>query len=389
MARVAVRFLAYLAATWGTIGLLAAGLFPGAALVVLALALYSTVPLLLFLWWRGWPFYPGAAFRLVVVRPVLYAFLLLPFVSGAGLVGALAGAPFGAALQAGRAAAGVMLLVGAVVLAAGWVGSRSLVVREVEVAVPGLPAAFDGYRIAQLSDLHVGPHSSRRFLGRVVRAVTALAPDAIALTGDLVDDRSEDVPTFARAIAGLAAPDGIFVIPGNHDIYAGWDEVERGLRETGVGRILVNDAHVLRRGGASLALVGTGDPAGHGAGAAGPDLDLALARARAAAPGASVVALAHNPALWPALAERGVALTLSGHTHWGQLAIPSRGWSLASPFQRFAMGAHREGDALLYISPGTGYWGIPFRIGALPEVTLVRLRRAEESAVEPGEARAA
>src|SRR4029079_18653797 len=87
--------------------------------------------------------------------------------------------------------------------------------------------------------------------------------------------------------------------------------------------------------------------------------------------------LAHNPALWPALAARGVALTLSGHTHWGQFALPRLGWSLASPFLRHAMGAHHEREALLYINPGTGYWGIPFRLGALPEVTLVTLRRGE------------
>ena len=89
-----------------------------------------------------------------------------------------------------------------------------------------------------------------------------------------------------------------------------------------------------------------------------------------------------------ALAARGVALTLSGHTHWGQFALPSLGWSLASPFLKHAMGAYREQDALLYINPGTGYWGIPFRLGALPEVTLVRLRRAP-AALEVGRARRA
>lgn len=101
-----------------------------------------------------------------------------------------------------------------------------------------------------------------------------------------------------------------------------------------------------------------------------------------------MIALAHNPALWPALAKRGVALTLSGHTHWGQFALPSLGWSLASPFLKHAMGAYREQGSLLYINPGTGYWGIPFRIGALPEVTLVRLWRAP-AALEVGRARRA
>jgi predicted MPP superfamily phosphohydrolase len=102
-----------------------------------------------------------------------------------------------------------------------------------------------------------------------------------------------------------------------------------------------------------------------------------------------VIAFAHNPALWPSLAARGVALTLSGHTHWGQFALPKLGWSLASPFLEHAMAAHVERDALLYISPGTGYWGIPFRIGASPEVTLVTLRAAATAAAHVHPARAA
>jgi predicted MPP superfamily phosphohydrolase len=152
-------------------------------------------------------------------------------------------------------------------------------------------------------------------------------------------------------------------------------------------RLLLNEAHIIRRGNATLVLAGTGDPAGgrRGQSRAAPDVDRSLA---GAPNGATVVALAHNPALWPALAKRGVALTLSGHTHWGQLALPTFGWSLASPFLKHAMGAYRDENSLLYISPGTGYWGIPFRLGAFPEVTLVRLRRAP-AALEVGRARRA
>lgn len=83
--------------------------------------------------------------------------------------------------------------------------------------------------------------------------------------------------------------------------------------------------------------------------------------------------LAHNPVLWPELAERGAALTLSGHTHYGQLAIPGLGWSLASPFLEHAMGVHRRGGATLYIHPGTNFWGIPFRLGTPPQVAVITL----------------
>jgi predicted MPP superfamily phosphohydrolase len=103
-----------------------------------------------------------------------------------------------------------------------------------------------------------------------------------------------------------------------------------------------------------------------------PDIERTLSTVPRDAP---VIVLAHNPALWTALADRGVGLTLSGHTHWGQFSFPRWGWSLASPFLDHSMGAYQRGDSLLYISPGAGYWGLPFRIGAPAEVTHVTLRR--------------
>jgi predicted MPP superfamily phosphohydrolase len=109
-----------------------------------------------------------------------------------------------------------------------------------------------------------------------------------------------------------------------------------------------------------------------------PDVARALA---GAAPGVPVLAHAHNPALWPELAARDVMLTLSGHTHWGQLALPGFGWSLVTPFLEHAMGPYKQERSLLYVHPGTGYWGIPFRIGARPAVTAIVLRRATETAI--------
>jgi hypothetical protein len=381
--RVLVRFLAYQIASWVAIAVVARDLWWGAPIIVALAALYTTVPLLLFVRWRGWPFYPNAAFRVLVVRTLLYTQLLLPFAAGAAVLGMLIGLPFGHALLTGRALTGAVIGVSVLALIAGYFGSRRLVVREVEARVRGLPEAFDGVRIAQISDLHVGPQTSRRFLGRVADTVRRAAPDIIAVTGDVVDDRAEDVPWYAAAFASLKAPLGVYVIPGNHDIYAGWDAVARSLSQRTDATILVNDSRIVERRGGLLAIVGTGDPAaggGHGfraTASAAPDVDRALARVPAAT---TVVAFAHNPALWPGLAERGVALTLSGHTHWGQFALPQLGWSLASPFLEHAMGGHRAGDALLYINPGTGYWGIPFRLGAFPEITIVTLRQAADTA---------
>ena len=386
------RFLAYQVAAWCALAIVTRELGWGAPIVVAFIALYATIPLLLFVKWRGWPFYPGAVFRVLVVRAVLYSQLVLPFAAAAAVLGMLIGIPFGHSLLFGRLASGAIVGATALILLAGYFGSRRLVVREVDASVPGLPAAFDGVRIAQISDLHVGPQTSRRFLARVAATVKQAEPDIIAVTGDVVDDRAEDVPWYAAAFATLEAPLGVYIIPGNHDIYAGWDAVARSLRQRTTATILVNDARVVERRGARLAIVGTGDPAAgrRTLGApnenAAPDVDRTLASVPV---GTTTVAFAHNPALWPGLAKRGVSLTLSGHTHWGQFALPRLGWSLASPFLEHAMGGHRAGDALLYINPGTGYWGIPFRLGAFPEITIVRLKAAEEAALSIGAAKLA
>ena len=388
IAALASRVAAYFLLAWGTLAVLAWTLFPGAPLLVAAVCAYTMAPLAVFIRWRGWPFYPRRVFRLLVVRPFWYAQLLLPVIAAAGLLGLAAGAPFGHAVVAGRVLAAGAALVSAAILAAGYLGAGRLKIRKVDVDVPGLGPEFDGLGIAQLSDLHVGTHTSRRFLRRVVAATRSLAPDLIAITGDLIDDRAEDVASYVKALGTLSAPLGVYMIPGNHDVYAGWEEVERALRAANLGTVLVNDVRLLTRGASTIALLGTGDPAGgaRGQSRVAPDVERAMDKV---SDGTVVIALAHNPSLWPALARRGVALTLSGHTHYGQFAIPGLGWSLASPFLEHAMGAHQMENALLYISPGTGYWGIPFRLGAPPEVTLVTLRCASSASATVHRARRA
>ncbi len=361
---------------WVLLGVLLAPVVPGGWGTVAALAFLGAAPLALVL--RGFTgrHYPSAFERVWVQRPFWYLQVALPFLGLAALTGVIVGAPFGAAGVGGR----WMLLAGGAVLGAmalgGYVGSRRLVVKELVANHPDLPAGLDGLRIAQISDLHVGPHTSRRYLARVAEAVAKARPDLIAITGDQVDDHGPDVAHVAAAFGDLSAPLGVFAIAGNHDVYAGWHEVRAGLEAMGA-TVLVNDAVELRRGAGRFWLAGTGDPAAltwsrGGAADAAPDITRTLARIPA---GAFVVALAHNPALWPALARRGVSLTLSGHTHYGQLSIPRLRWSLASPFLAHAMGSYLNGRSLLYINPGTNYWGLPLRIGALPEVTVVTLRR--------------
>lgn len=364
----------YFIVCWSMIALLVPRSVPALA-IVLIIALYTTIPLLVFLRWGGWPFYPRKAFRLFVLRVFWYAQLALPLVAGAGLVGLLVGAPFGAAIDGGRLGALILATTLTVVIAIGYVGSRALVVRDVLAELPDLPVEFDRFRIVQLTDLHIGPHLPRSRFERIAAEIDRLKPDMIVVTGDIVDDRVEDLEVYASVLGRMHAPCGVFLIAGNHDVYAGWPGVERRLRHGDLGTLLLNEWREIRRGEAMIVIAGTGDPAGRGfpeTGAA-PDIDRTLS---GIPPGSTTIVLAHNPALFAALAERGVALTLSGHTHWGQVALPAAGWSMASMFLEDAMGVITRGRSLLYISPGTGYWGIPFRIGATGELTHVTLRRA-------------
>jgi predicted MPP superfamily phosphohydrolase len=368
----------WMSAWWSVIGLLLAPMVPGHWLAVVAAALLSAAPLLYFAR-RTEGAYPSAWIRLLVFRPFLYIQLAIPLVASAGAAGFLLGAPFGVGLRAGQSGLLGLAAAFAVLAATGYVGSRRLRVQPLDAFVADLPPSFAGMRIAHVSDLHVGPHTSRRHLAAIARAVAEARSDLIAITGDQVDDYARDVEWFAAAFSGLSAPLGVFAVAGNHDVYAGWPGVRAGLEAMGI-TVLVNDAVKVTRDDDELWIAGTGDPAGIGrdyasGGDAAPNIGRTLARVPA---NAFTIALAHNPALWPHLADRGVHLTLSGHTHHGQFSIPRLDWSLASLFLEHAMGSYERDGALLYINPGTNYWGLPLRIGALPEVTVITLRSAAD-----------
>lgn len=354
---------------WRTIGLLAIAL--------------TIVPLVVFIGVRGLRLYAGRWLRLFVFRPFWYGQLLLLGAALAAMLGAVAGLPFGVAGGVARIFVSVAVIGFVIMFVAGYLGSRRMMRRTLEVHYPDLPGGLEGLRIVQVSDLHVGPHSRRAEQRNVTEAVQSARPDLVVVTGDLVDDFPHDVARFGELLPGFAAPLGIFAIPGNHDIYAGWADVLREMAALPL-TLLVNESRTIERNGAHLTVAGTGDPA------AGPGGDSArgavnIARTLASIPpNTFVIALAHNPALWPPLAQAGVHLTLSGHTHWGQFAIPSRNWSLASVFLELAMGWHVRGGSVLWINPGTSYWGIPFRIGAYAEVSVLVLRRGPLRVTELG-----
>ncbi|HEY8378062.1 MAG TPA: metallophosphoesterase, partial [Nannocystis sp.] len=248
--------------------------------------------------------------------------------------------------------------------------TRPIAVKPVEVPLARLPAAFDGFVIAQITDVHVGPTIGRAFLEELVDKTNALDPDIIAITGDLVDGSVERLGPLLAPLARLRARHGVYFVTGNHEYFSGADAWVRYLGTLGV-RVLRNERVAIEQNGSAIDLAGIDDPTGgnflpdHG-----PDLARALAgrdRERL------VVLLAHQPRQVREAAEHGVALQLSGHTHGGQI-FP---FSLLVPLQQpYVAGLHRHGDTTIYVSRGTGYWGPPMRVGAPAELTRIELRCA-------------
>lgn len=246
---------------------------------------------------------------------------------------------------------------------------RGLEVVEVKVALRDLPPELEGFRITQISDLHVGPTIRRAFVEAVVARANALGSDLIAITGDLVDghvaQRREDV----APLAGLQAPEGVFYVTGNHEYYWGADAWIEEARRLGMVALL-NEHRVIRRGGAALAIAGVTDLR---AGQFAPEQASDPARALAGAPeGAVKVLLAHQPRSAFAAVKAGADLQLSGHTHGGQFAPWSLVVWLAQPF---VAGLHALEQMQVYVSRGTGYWGPPLRLAADPEITRLTLTR--------------
>ena len=296
---------------------------------------------------------------LLVLTVLRDAALLVMAVLGAG------GAAF-----ARPSAFGVPLLALAVTLV-GLVNARRVArVVEVEVPIAGLPDAFHGYSIVQISDIHVGPTIKRGYLNAIVTKVNALQPDAIAITGDLVDGSVQRLGLHTAPLARLSAPDGAFFVTGNHEYYSGANEWIAEMRRLGL-TVLLNQHVVRERDGHALMIAGVADFTAHLFDESHRS-DPHAAAAGAAANVKVKVLLAHQPRSAEVAADAGFDLQLSGHTHGGQF-FP---WNLFVPLQQpYTAGLNRLRSLWVYTSRGTGYWGPPKRFGAPSEITRVRLVR--------------
>ena len=240
-------------------------------------------------------------------------------------------------------------------------------VKRVTIPLAGLPPALAGFRIAQISDIHVGPTIKAGYLQAIVDRVNALEADVVAITGDLVDGSVAELGQHVAPLAGLRARHGVYFVTGNHEYYSGVHGWVQEVQRLGI-RVLHNEHVVLQHEGESLVLAGVPDYTGHHFDPAHRS-DPAAALDGAPA-GATRVLLAHQPRSAAAAAEAGFDLQLSGHTHGGQF-LP---WTFFVPLQQpFTAGLHQLDRLSVYVSRGTGYWGPPKRLGAPSEIAELLL----------------
>jgi uncharacterized protein len=246
---------------------------------------------------------------------------------------------------------------------------RHLTVGEADVTIPGLPAAFDGTTLLFVSDVHAGPFLSKAALADAFERLATLRPDVVIHGGDLATSNVAEAAVHHEALVSLTAPLGVFAVFGNHDHYTRDIAGVAALYErTGI-RVLNNAAASLAKGDARVALAGI-DDWNFGR----PRLDQALDEARRLVPAGPVVLVSHNPDAFFEAARRGVALTLAGHTHGGQVRIPGRPVLVRMSRYRLDEGRYEHDRSQIVVSRGLGVSGIPLRLFCPPEALLVTLR---------------
>lgn len=311
---------------------------------------------------------------LVVVPKVLFVL--------SSLMGRLVRMVFGLRRNWGNYAGLLLVLWQLYVLFTGsMIGTDRLAVNEVTIEFDDLPAAFDGYRIAQFSDIHLGSMRTE-LLERAVAEINKQHPDLIAFTGDIQNMRPQELTRFAPVLARLKAKDGVYSVLGNHD-YSQYmpklDEAHKRANErltrsfqTSIGwNLLLNDNRIIRRSADSIVVAGEEND-GRPPFPQKADLGNTL---RGVSAQSFVVMLQHDPSAWrrSILPKSKAQLTLSGHTHGGQASF--FGWRPTELLGREDAGLYREGNRALYVSTGLGGF-VPFRFHMDPEVVVITLKKS-------------
>jgi predicted MPP superfamily phosphohydrolase len=242
-------------------------------------------------------------------------------------------------------------------------------VTETVIKIKDLPERFEGFRIAQVSDVHHSRLVSLEEVRRVVALANEAGADMVALTGDYTTDYKEYVEPCAEALAELKAPEGVWAVLGNHDHRTDGRLTREALRRRGI-EVLTNQNTELRRGADVLQLAGVDD---WGWGKA--DFERAMRGVDKSRPS---LLLSHEPMALDVPETHGVSLILSGHTHGGQINLPLVGAPAAYVWEhlKYLRGSYESDGTQLYVSRGTGVIGVPVRLGAPPEVAVIRLERA-------------
>lgn len=243
-------------------------------------------------------------------------------------------------------------------------------IEHVPIPIADLPETLEGFRIVQISDLHVGPTIKRDFVQRVVEDVRGLDPDLIAFTGDMVDGSVRHLNDDVEPLRDLKAPYGTYFITGNHEYYSGVEQWVDKANDLGF-RVLLNEHQTLDLDGARITIAGVNDLHAH---QIKPEHRCDVDRALAGAPDDSIkILLAHQPGSIDDARRLGVHLQLSGHTHGGQFKPFTTAVAMAHPYYK---GLHDHDGTWIYVNSGTGYWGPPLRIGVPSEITVLTLTRA-------------
>jgi uncharacterized protein len=249
-----------------------------------------------------------------------------------------------------------------------FIGRREFHLREVDLPIPNLAPDLDGLRIAQLSDIHLSPFLSRADLQWCVDMANETRPHLAAVTGDLITGMRDSIDDCLEDLRHLHADAGVFGCNGNHEKYIGAEPyvADRAAR-LGM-KFLRAEQTRLQFGQATINLAGVDHQ----------EKNLPFERAHALLrPGEFNLLLNHNPAKFPEIAKQGWDVTLSGHMHGGQinLELANANWNLARFSTPYVYGTYRERNSTIYVTRGIGTIGMPVRLGAPPEVALIRLRR--------------
>ncbi|MGH9509177.1 MAG: metallophosphoesterase [Terriglobales bacterium] len=253
---------------------------------------------------------------------------------------------------------------------------RRIVIERIEMRLRRLPGEFDGFRIAQISDIHYGPYMSSSFVRKAVEEINQLQPDLVALTGDFIshplgknnspEGAEMHAPPCADALRGLRPAYGSYAVLGNHDHWNHPGIVKKSLEAAGFP-VLVNQAVALEKDNARLWLVGVDDVMENKA-----DLENALKRVPASE---ATLLLAHEPDFADHAAKFPIDLQISGHSHGGQVRIPWLGAPVLPLLgKKYPMGRYRVGNMQLYTNRGFGVINPPVRFNCPPEITLITLR---------------